>query len=70
MARRLADIADAYVSGGRREEPYEEAIRDLSLSCPDDFLVEDIGGAPWVEIDYPEDIIRANTIILPQIDDP
>ena len=69
MAGRLAAIADTYVAGGRCEEPYEEAIRDLVLSYPNDFRVEDISGSPWVEIDFPNDIIRANRIVLPRIDE-
>lgn len=69
MAKELADIAETYVSGGRREEPHEEAIRDLALAHPEAFCVEDVSGLPWVEIDFPEDIMRANDIILPQIDD-
>jgi len=67
MAARLAEIADSYVTAGRREEPYEEAIRDLALAAPDEFRVEDVTGLPWIEIDFPEDIIRANDTILPQI---
>jgi len=67
MAARLAEIADSYVTAGRREEPYEEAIRDLALAAPDEFRVEDVSGLPWIEIDFPEDIIRANDTILPQI---
>jgi choline kinase len=69
MAAKLADLTDAYVADGRREEPHEEAIRDLALAHPDDFRVEDVTGSPWIEIDFPEDIVRANEIILPQMDD-
>ncbi|TDJ66486.1 MAG: phosphocholine cytidylyltransferase family protein [Proteobacteria bacterium] len=69
MAARLADLTDSFVSSGRREEPYEEAIRELALAHPTDFCVEDVTGLPWIEIDYPEDIVRANEIIMPQLDD-
>jgi choline kinase len=67
MALRLARKAEEYVGGGRREEPYEEAIRDLLLERPAEFDYEDITGTPWVEIDFPEDIERANTRILPHL---
>jgi choline kinase len=66
-AAKLADIAESYVSSRRREEPYEEAIRDLALADPDSFCVEDVTGLPWIEIDFPEDIMRANDVILPRI---
>ena len=52
---------------GRYEEPYEEAIRDLLLETPDAFGYEDITGLPWIEIDFPEDIQRAQNEILPQL---
>ncbi len=67
MARRLARRTEEYVGNGRREEPYEEAIRDLLLERPAEFDYEDITGTPWVEIDFPEDIARATTKILPHL---
>jgi choline kinase len=67
MALQLARKTEEYVGGGRREEPYEEAIRDLLLERPAEFDYEDITGTPWVEIDFPEDIERANTRILPHL---
>ncbi len=65
----LANATDTYIANDRREEPYEEAIRDLALACPDEFRVADVSGLPWIEIDFPEDIIRANEQILPQINE-
>jgi choline kinase len=67
VARRLANRTEQYVADGRHEEPYEEVIRDLLLETPEVFGYEDITGLPWVEIDFPEDIQRAQTEILPQI---
>ena len=29
--------------------------------------VEDISGLPWIEIDFPEDIVRATETVLPQL---
>ena len=66
-ATALADIADAFVGAQRRNEPYEEAIRDLVLVQGATFDVVDVTGRPWVEIDFPEDITRANQQILPRI---
>ena len=67
MAVRLARRCQAYVDTGRRNEPYEEAIRDLIMETPADFGFEDITGLPWVEIDFPEDMQRAHREILPRL---
>jgi len=66
-AQRLADKTAEYVASGRREEPYEDAIRDLLLATPEIFGYEDITSLPWIEIDFPEDIKRANHEILPYL---
>jgi choline kinase len=64
----LAARAGMYISAGRIGEPYEEAIRDLLLAAPEGgFGYEDVSGIPWVEIDFPEDIDRAQNEILPII---
>ncbi len=67
IAHRLAACTERYVAEGRYEEPYEEAIRDLLLEAPEVFGYEDITGLPWIEIDFPEDIQRAQNQILPQL---
>ena len=67
IANRLATCTERYVAEGRYEEPYEEAIRDLLLETPEAFGYEDITGLPWIEIDFPEDIQRAQNEILPQL---
>lgn len=67
ISRRLATQTERYVADGRHEEPYEEAIRDLLLQTPEAFGYEDITGLPWIEIDFPEDIKRAENEILPQL---
>ena len=48
---------------------YEEAIRDLILEGPQRFGAEDVGDLPWTEIDFPDDVVRAREIILPQLTD-
>lgn len=67
VAARLAQRCQAYVDAGRRDEPYEEAIRDLIMETPADFGFEDITGLPWVEIDFPDDVERAHNEILPRL---
>ncbi len=56
-----------YLSKGENETPYEEAIRDLLLTYPEQFGYEDVTGVPWIEIDFPEDINRAKNDILPKL---
>ncbi|MBF2005933.1 MAG: phosphocholine cytidylyltransferase family protein [Chlorogloeopsis fritschii C42_A2020_084] len=67
VALRLAERAEHYVANQRHEEPYEEVIRDLLLETPQAFGYEDITGLSWIEIDFPEDIKRAENEILPQL---
>ncbi|MCG8380057.1 MAG: phosphocholine cytidylyltransferase family protein [Proteobacteria bacterium] len=63
----LVERIDDYLAKGENDTPYEEAIRDLLLEDPTKFSYEDITGIPWIEIDFPEDIERANNEILPAI---
>lgn len=69
MAARLAARTELYREGGWFEAPYEEAIRDLLLESPEGFGFEDVTGMPWIEIDFPEDVVRARRRILPAIDE-
>jgi choline kinase len=56
-----------YQSKGENNTPYEEAIRDLLLTYPEQFGYEDITDVPWIEIDFPKDIERAKNDILPKL---
>lgn len=67
IARRIATRTEHYVAEGRHEEPYEEAIRDLLVETKEAFGYEDITGLPWIEIDFPADIKRAQNEILLQL---
>ena len=67
IASRLARRVQEYMDQQRRSEPYEEAIRDLLLAEPDVFGYEDITGLSWIEIDFPEDMDRAEIEILNNI---
>ena len=70
MARHLANKAEEDVASGRRGRMYEGAIRDLLMTEPANaFGVEDVTGLPWIEIDFPEDIVRANDEVLPLLQD-
>ncbi len=62
--RQLTQQCKDYIDKGQKEAPYEEAIRDLLLQSPDSFNYEDITGLAWIEIDFPEDVVRAQNEIL------
>ena len=56
-----------YLAKNKNNTPYEEAIRDLLLIYPEQFGYEDVTGIPWIEIDFPEDIERAQNEIIPKL---
>jgi choline kinase len=64
-ARRLATLVAGYVERGDSHLPHEEAVRDQLLERHGGFQVTDVTGAPWLEIDYVEDIARAGREVLP-----
>ncbi len=67
-ANELADRAGDYIRRGLKDEYYEEAIRDLLLDPQGPtFGFEDVTGLPWVEIDFPEDVRRAEAEVLPKL---
>jgi choline kinase len=47
--------------------PHEEAVRDLLREGSHTFEVADVTGAPWIEIDFPTDVVRAAHEVLPQL---
>jgi len=67
MAARLAERASRYVGAGCRDAFYEDALRDLLLEDPGAFGFEDVTGIPWIEIDFQDDIRRAETEVLVHI---
>jgi choline kinase len=67
-ARRLAALVAGYVSGGSSDKPHEEAVRDLIRERSHRFDVADVTGAPWIEIDFPNDVARAELEILPALE--
>jgi choline kinase len=66
-ARRLTAHCQIYITQAQRETPHEEAIRDLILEAPTAFGIEDITGLPWIEIDFPQDVVTARQKILPHL---
>ena len=52
---------------GLGDAPHEEALRNVLLSRPEWFGFEDVSGLPWIEIDFPDDVLRAADEILPAI---
>lgn len=68
LAAALADRCGWYVSQGLMKTEYEEAIRDLILADPGRFGAEDVSDLAWTEIDFPEDVVKARDIVLPQLE--
>jgi choline kinase len=66
-ARRLAALAAGYVDSGRAHMPHEEAVRDLLRERSQVIEVADVTGSPWIEIDFPNDVVRAAQEVLPQL---
>ena len=67
-ARRLAELVAGYVARDCGHMPHEEAVRDLLRERSQVFEVADVTGAPWIEIDFPTDVIRAAHEVLPQLE--
>ncbi len=63
----IADECARFDSEGLGDAPYEEALRNVLLAEPGSFEFEDVTGLPWIEIDFPEDVLRASDEILPAI---
>jgi choline kinase len=66
-ARRLAVLVAGYIDTGRAHMPHEEAVRDLLKERSQQLEVADVTGFPWIEIDFPIDVIRATQEVLPQL---
>jgi len=67
-ARRLTEIVAGYVARGASDMPHEEAVRDLIRERDHAFGVADVTGLPWIEIDFPNDVARAEREILPELE--
>jgi choline kinase len=58
-------LLETWIAGGRDHEEYEEVFRVLFKSCA--FGYELVHDLPWTEIDFPEDIDKAERTVWPQI---
>ena len=68
IAARVAAMTQTYMDAGKDGVSYESAMRDVLMAEPHGtFGYEDITGIPWVEIDFPRDLITAERTILPRI---
>ncbi len=61
---RLLQSVERRVDQGRLDMEYEDALEDFFREIP--VGVEKVGGLPWIEIDFPEDLERAEQDILPR----
>ncbi len=67
-AAKVADAADELIAEGAIEGAYERAfcrVMERDPACG--FGHEDITGIPWIEIDYPEDLAKAEGRTFPHI---
>ena len=70
MAGRIPDYAAPYIERGETDRIYEIAIRDLLLDVPrGTFEIVEITGLPWIEIDFEEDVAKAEADILPALEE-
>jgi choline kinase len=66
ISARVAESARPYIEVRDTEVIYEQTFRDLLHTLPQgSFGVEDITGLPWTEIDFPEDLVKAESEIFP-----
>jgi len=63
----IAEECRRFDEEGLGDAPHEEALRNVLLREPQSFGFEDVSGLPWIEIDFPEDVLRAETEVLPAI---
>jgi len=61
----LLHSVQSCIEAGRLDMEYEDAMQEFFTQIPVGY--EKVGGMPWVEIDFPEDIQRATQEILPAI---
>lgn len=61
----LLQSVETRVRQGLLDMEYEDALTDFFREVP--VGVEKIGGLPWIEIDFPEDLERAKQEILPRL---
>ncbi len=68
-ANALVEKAGRMIDEGGRERPMEDAVAAVIRAAKPPFGFEDVTGLPWIEIDFPEDVTRAESVILPKLAD-
>lgn len=69
IARAIVQRCKYHMDNGERALWYEESIRDVLLDRPrGTFGYEDVTGLSWIEIDFPDDVRRAEEEILPKVE--
>ena len=69
MAKTFVDTAGWMIDDGGSERPMEDAVAAVIRAGDPPFGFEDVTGQPWIEIDFPEDVERAESGILPKLAD-
>jgi choline kinase len=64
-AGRFASLVAGYIDRDCGHLPHEEAVRDLIRERSHVIEVTDVTGAPWIEIDFLNDVTRAAQEVLP-----
>ena len=68
-ASALVETAGRMIEAGGSERPMEDAVAAVLRAADPPFGLEDVTGLPWIEIDFPEDVERAERDILPKLVD-
>ena len=68
-ANALVETAGRMIDEGGSERPMEDTVAAILRSARPPFGFEDVTGLPWIEIDFPEDVERAEGAILPKLVD-
>ena len=68
-AKALVETAGRMIEQGGSERPMEDAVAAVLRAANPPFGFEDVTGLPWIEIDFPEDVARAETEVLPKLVD-
>jgi len=62
----LIDETRARSAGREVSDSYDEVLRALVLA--DRFCYNDVTGMPWTEIDFPQDVLHAQDVVLPALE--
>jgi len=66
-AAALGEAAATLVARGADDAPAEDAIHRWLRASADTVTPVDVSGIPWIEIDFAEDIARAEREVLPKL---